>query len=52
VASALNDAGARVIVTRERTYREPRPHAASEGELARHAAFLATLADPIWVQTR
>jgi DNA polymerase-3 subunit epsilon len=28
--------------------RPPRPHAASEDELARHAAFLATLADPIW----
>jgi len=28
--------------------RPPRPHAASEDELARHAAFLGTLADPIW----
>ncbi len=28
--------------------REPRPHFASDAELARHAAFVATLADPIW----
>jgi DNA polymerase-3 subunit epsilon len=26
----------------------PRPHAASEAELARHAAFMAGIADPIW----
>jgi DNA polymerase III subunit epsilon len=30
------------------TVRPPRPHAASEEELARHAAFLAGIADPIW----
>ena len=29
-------------------YREPRPHAASEAELARHAAFLETLQNPLW----
>ena len=28
--------------------RPPRPHAPSEEELARHAAFVATLVDPIW----
>jgi DNA polymerase III subunit epsilon len=28
--------------------RPPRPHAPSEEELAAHAAFLATIADPIW----
>ena len=28
--------------------RPARPHAASEAELARHAAFLATIKDPIW----
>jgi DNA polymerase-3 subunit epsilon len=28
--------------------REPRPHAPSEEELARHAAFLSTIVDPIW----
>ncbi|TFI59531.1 DNA polymerase III subunit epsilon [Sphingomonas parva] len=30
------------------TVRPPRPHAPSEEELAAHAAFLATIADPIW----
>jgi DNA polymerase-3 subunit epsilon len=30
------------------TVRPARPHAASEEELARHAAFLATIKDPIW----
>ena len=28
--------------------RPPRPHAPSEEELARHAAFVASLVDPIW----
>ena len=32
----------------ERAYREPRPHAPSADELARHAAFLEKLADPVW----
>jgi DNA polymerase III subunit epsilon len=30
------------------TVRPPRPHAPSQAELARHAAFLAGIADPIW----
>ena len=30
--------------------RPPRPHAPSEEELARHAAFVASLVDPIWVR--
>jgi DNA polymerase III subunit epsilon len=30
------------------TVRPPRPHAPSEAELARHAAFIAGIADPIW----
>jgi DNA polymerase III subunit epsilon len=30
--------------------RPPRPHAPSEEELARHAAFVAALVDPIWVR--
>jgi DNA polymerase-3 subunit epsilon len=30
------------------TVRPPRPHAPSDDELARHAAFVATLTDPIW----
>ena len=28
--------------------RSPRPHAPSEEELARHAAFIANIADPLW----
>jgi len=34
---------------RERPFRAPRPHAASEAELAEHAAFLETLKSPIWL---
>jgi DNA polymerase-3 subunit epsilon len=33
---------------RRREFREPRPHAASEEELARHAEFLATIESPLW----
>lgn len=36
------------VARRERTYREPRPHAASEEERARHAAMLEKLSQPIW----
>ncbi|MDO6415995.1 DNA polymerase III subunit epsilon [Sphingomonas sp. BIUV-7] len=32
----------------ERRFRPARPHHASEMELARHAAFVLTLADPLW----
>lgn len=32
----------------DRPYREPRPHFASDAELAAHSAFIATLTDPIW----
>lgn len=32
----------------ERIARAPRPHAPSDAELARHAAFVAKLKDPIW----
>lgn len=32
----------------DRSYREPRQHAASSTELAAHAAFLEHLTDPIW----
>src|SRR5688572_24436056 len=30
------------------TVRPPRPHAPSEAELERHAAFVATIRDPLW----
>ena len=52
VATAANDGQAAILVARERPYRTPRPHAPSEEELVRHAAFLATLVDPIWVSAR
>lgn len=33
-----------------RPYREPRPHSASEAELASHRAFLANIKDALWLQ--
>ena len=35
-------------VATQRRYREPRPHAASEAELAAHAKFLETISSPLW----
>lgn len=32
----------------DRPYRDPRPHAATAAELARHAEFVATLNQPLW----
>ena len=37
------------LVGRERPYRAPRPHTASEAELAAHAAFLETVKSPLWL---
>jgi DNA polymerase-3 subunit epsilon len=34
-----------------RTYREPRPHAASEEELARHREFIAKIKDALWLES-
>lgn len=34
--------------SRERTYREPRPHSASEEELAAHRLFLERVKEPLW----
>ena len=36
------------VVTRERVFRPARPHAASEAELAAHAAFLEGVKTPLW----
>jgi DNA polymerase-3 subunit epsilon len=44
-AAAATRAGAAPVVV---TVRPARPHAPSEEELARHAAFIARIADPIW----
>jgi len=45
-AAALSPAGAAAPVTV--TVRPPRPHGPNAEEMARHAAFLATIKDPIW----
>lgn len=37
-----------VTVRYDRKFRAPRPHAASPGELAAHAAFLETVKSPLW----
>lgn len=36
------------VVAFDRIARPPRPHEASEAELARHAIFVARLTDPLW----
>ena len=45
----MEDAVATAVAAAAREYREPRPHAASADELARHAAFIAKLKDPVWL---
>jgi DNA polymerase-3 subunit epsilon len=45
------DAGQVVVAAQSsRVYREPRPHAASEEELARHRAFIEKIKDALWLQ--
>ncbi|MCB2077074.1 MAG: DNA polymerase III subunit epsilon [Novosphingobium sp.] len=39
---------ASVSITRTRQFREPRPHAASDAEMAAHREFLKTLDNPLW----
>ncbi len=39
---------ATVVIRSERIFRPARPHAASEAELAAHAAFLTTINSPLW----
>lgn len=36
------------VTTRQRTFRAPRPHAASPAELAAHTEFIKTLKSPLW----
>lgn len=38
----------RVLVRRDRVFRQPRPHAATAEERATHAAFLSTVDTPLW----
>lgn len=37
-----------VAIVRDRPFRAPRPHAASEAELAAHAEFVNTIKAPLW----
>ncbi|MHA7820630.1 MAG: DNA polymerase III subunit epsilon [Erythrobacter sp.] len=49
--AALVENGAQVLAgAPQRPRREPRPHAASPQELARHADFIAGIEDPIWAR--
>lgn len=50
-ADAAGDARIETIVFRPRTgeFRAPRPHAASEEELARHREFIHSMATPLWI---
>jgi len=46
----LASASVAAAVALPRTMLSPRPHAASAAELARHAAMVAGLKDPVWLQ--
>jgi len=37
-----------VVINKDRPFRAPRPHRASEAELAVHAAFLENITSPLW----
>lgn len=55
-ASSSLDAGqssatGRVMPKAERPFREPRPHAPTPAEQARHAEFVRTLDNPLWLDT-
>lgn len=49
-ASSGDLAAVSVQAGRQRTYREPRPHAARAEELAAHEKLLGEIKDPIWVK--
>jgi len=48
VAESAGDLATLSMSATPRVARPPRPHAASEAELARHAAFIQKLVDPLW----
>ena len=50
--TAANDSSISTLTQRARVCRAPRPHRASEADLVRHAAFVATLTAPLWVSAR
>lgn len=45
---AVSTQSGAVLTLRKRVFRQPRPHAASADELAAHAAFIATVDNPLW----
>ncbi|MCW1382265.1 DNA polymerase III subunit epsilon [Novosphingobium sp. KCTC 2891] len=47
-AVAVTETMVAATVSVSRTFRAPRPHAASEAELARHAEFMAGFSEPLW----
>lgn len=47
---ADDHADIRIDLPMARPIRAPRPHGASDEERARHAAFVATLSDPLWAR--
>jgi len=49
---AKEAAGADEIASKERKFRDPRPHSASEDELAAHATFLEKVKNPIWLTSQ
>jgi DNA polymerase-3 subunit epsilon len=48
-APAAGDLAKGVPAAAPRAFREPRPHSASPQELERHAAFVRTLKEPLWL---
>jgi DNA polymerase-3 subunit epsilon len=51
-AEAMADPAFSTTLAVARVFRAPRPHGASAAELERHAAFVATLASPLWSNAR
>ena len=51
IAQIEGAATARPVVRPDRPVRPPRPHRASDEELARHSAFIAGFSDPLWTRS-
>lgn len=47
-ATARSGSDTPAAISAERTFRAPRPHAATPDELARHKAFVARIKSPLW----
>jgi DNA polymerase III subunit epsilon len=47
-SSTITTTQTNAAIAAERVFRSPRPHAASEGELERHRAFIAKIPDALW----